>query len=231
MLKFIKKILRPCRLGIIIYNKKRPTGKKRLAYQKHYLDFKITTGEQVLDVGSGGEPFSFATHLVDKYPRDTHHRHNKLETRHLPFTQADVEHLPFPDKSFDFVYSAHVLEHVDNPGRACDEIMRVGRRGYIETPTRASDLLFNFIKIPDFHRWHISLLNQTLIFQEYTAMEKIDTKRNEFFYLAHSGINNPFKKLCHTAKNLLNNMFLWENHFYYYVFDKNGQLVSTNKTS
>jgi len=37
--------------------------------------------------------------------------------------------MPFPDKSFDFVYCAHVLEHVDDPIRACREIMRVGKRG------------------------------------------------------------------------------------------------------
>ncbi|OGY76461.1 MAG: hypothetical protein A2295_02305 [Candidatus Jacksonbacteria bacterium RIFOXYB2_FULL_44_15] len=230
-MQLIKKLLKPFWFGIIIYHKGLHDREKKIDYQQRFFDFKIKAGEQVLDIGSGGDPFAYATHLVDKYPQDTHHRHNKLKTRDLPFTQADVENLPFADKSFDFVYSAHVLEHVDNPGQACDEIMRVGKRGYVETPTRTSDLLFNFIKIPDFHRWHISLVNQTLIFLEYTAVEKVDTKRNEFLYMVHSWINNPLKKIYDRSKNLFNNMFFWEENFFYYVFDKNGHLVSTNKTS
>lgn len=44
---------------------------------------------------------------------------------------ADCEHLPFPDGSFDLVYSWGVIMHTPNTARALDEIVRVLRPGGI----------------------------------------------------------------------------------------------------
>lgn len=41
--------------------------------------------------------------------------------------EGDVENLPFPDNRFDIVYSFTVLDLVDNPYRAADELRRVSR--------------------------------------------------------------------------------------------------------
>jgi len=43
--------------------------------------------------------------------------------------QADAEALPFPDASFDFVYSWGVIHHTPAPERALEEILRVLRPG------------------------------------------------------------------------------------------------------
>lgn len=45
--------------------------------------------------------------------------------RGLAAAFADVEHLPFPDKSFDLVLAIEVFEHFDDPGRALAELSRV----------------------------------------------------------------------------------------------------------
>jgi 2-polyprenyl-3-methyl-5-hydroxy-6-metoxy-1,4-benzoquinol methylase len=45
------------------------------------------------------------------------------------FACASVESLPFADATFDFVLCAETLEHVDDPGRAVREIVRVTRPG------------------------------------------------------------------------------------------------------
>lgn len=45
-----------------------------------------------------------------------------------PLVLADVHGLPFRDRSFDFVYCCHELEHVSNPIQASREIVRVGKR-------------------------------------------------------------------------------------------------------
>lgn len=41
------------------------------------------------------------------------------------FQIASVEKLPFPDKSFDLVYSAFVIEHVKSPEKMLEEMIRV----------------------------------------------------------------------------------------------------------
>jgi SAM-dependent methyltransferase len=50
---------------------------------------------------------------------------------------ADVRSMPFPDRSFDLVFCAEVLEHVPNVERAAAEIVRITRgRAVIGVPYR-----------------------------------------------------------------------------------------------
>lgn len=214
-------------LYLKVYVLKGFSYEKKIDYQKRFVDFKIKPGDKVLDVGSGGEPFPYATHLVDKYPQETQHRWNELQTRGKQFIQADIEKLPFKDKEFDFVYCVHVLEHVDDAAKACDEIMRVGKRGYLETPTRMSDIMFNFAGKKDFHKWYVAMLGNTLIFHEYPDAEHRDTESDDFYHFAHAKFPNRIQKMYRKNKDLFSNMFLWENGFNYYVFDKQGDLIKS----
>lgn len=202
----------------------------RFSYQKEYVDFNIKDGEKVLDIGSGAYPFPYATHLADLYEGETTHRAEALVRDNRPFQGCDIENLPYKDKEFNFVYCSHVLEHVADPARACEEIMRIGKRGYIETPTRVSDIMLNFTKLKDHHKWHINLLGNTLIFMEWADIERKDTGCNDFFGALHSRYKNPFQSLMHNNRDLFVNMLLWENKFYYYIFDKQGKLIKTNRT-
>lgn len=57
-----------------------------------------------------------------------------------PFVRADATiELPFPDDSFDLVYSSSVIEHVAPERRAAfaGELRRVGRGWFVQTPARA----------------------------------------------------------------------------------------------
>ena len=52
---------------------------------------------------------------------------------------ADGRHLPYPDKSFDLVFSNSVIEHVgdlEDMARFAKECTRVGKEVYIQTPNR-----------------------------------------------------------------------------------------------
>ncbi|MEA2653884.1 MAG: hypothetical protein QOI37_1111 [Chloroflexota bacterium] len=52
---------------------------------------------------------------------------------------ADVEHLPFPDRSIDLVYVHDGLHHLEDPGIGLSEMARVARRGIsITEPARAT---------------------------------------------------------------------------------------------
>ncbi len=87
------------------------------------------SGRRVLDVGSGHRPHDDATHLVDLLPEDNSERGKPIQQLGLPLLLATVEALPFKDKSFDYVYASHVLEHTLDPASACKELMRIARGG------------------------------------------------------------------------------------------------------
>jgi len=89
---------------------------------------------EVLDIGSGHNPYEKADVLCERYLEDVERTgHVKIDAR--PFVIATLEFLPFKDESFDLVTCSHVLEHVDNPRRAFEEIKRVGKSAYVVTPS------------------------------------------------------------------------------------------------
>ena len=77
-----------------------------------------------LDVGCGGHIGELAEYGLDAasvpvfvnpdYPREK-------------FTQGDVYEMPFDDNSFDYVVSAHLIEHIKRPLLALEEMIRVAR--------------------------------------------------------------------------------------------------------
>lgn len=130
---------------------------------------------RVLDVGGGHNPFRGATHVVEIDMMAGHHR----DGRALALPQSarliagNVEELPFRTGTFDFIYASHVLEHVDAPSRACQELMRVGSRGYIETPSPLLEqgLAFGAQESAhrSFHKWYVFSPDQgRLIFEPKT---------------------------------------------------------------
>jgi ubiquinone/menaquinone biosynthesis C-methylase UbiE len=46
----------------------------------------------------------------------------------LDITQGSIYNLPFPNNSFDLVVTCEVLEHLDNPSKGIEEIIRVSDR-------------------------------------------------------------------------------------------------------
>ena len=84
----------------------------------------VDQGAKVLEIGPGTVPFSRAGHFVDWKPGAN-------------ITRCDLnrEILPFSDKQFDFIYCRHVVEDLYNPFLVCGEMSRVGKAGYIETPS------------------------------------------------------------------------------------------------
>ncbi len=103
---------------------------------------------RVLDVGFSDREYSPTDNYLEKYypyprqvtalgtdrPREFCQRYPDIKAM-----QYDGRKFPFPDKSFDLVWSNAVLEHVGNFERQklfLQEIKRVGRRAFITTPNR-----------------------------------------------------------------------------------------------
>lgn len=139
---------------------------------------EIKDEDRVLDIGGWWKPFRRADYVVDwksyetrgggsigagleRFSRDT-------------WFQQDVcsNPLPFPDRFFDFVICSQTLEDLRDPVGVCKEIARVGKRGYIETPSIWIECQFG-IDAPDEslgypgyqqHRWLVDYQDGNLVF-------------------------------------------------------------------
>ena len=60
--------------------------------------------------------------------------------------RADAESLPFPDASFDLVYSWGVIHHSEHPDRIIREILRVLKPGGMQSGAGGTKGLFSFGK-------------------------------------------------------------------------------------
>lgn len=102
--------------------------------------------DRVLDVGASGEVFLRYT-FEDVYPYPSRivaggHSFDEVNSARKAYPKPayavfDGCSLPFPDKSFDIVFSNAVIEHILGPGRQkrfADEVMRVGRSWFVTTP-------------------------------------------------------------------------------------------------
>lgn len=99
-----------------------------------YIKKQIKEGAKVLEIGPGFDPFERATHFCGW----TQEESSRLKN----YSVADVssDRLPYADKEFDFVYCRHVIEDLWNPTHCLNEISRVAKEGYIETPSALCEL-------------------------------------------------------------------------------------------
>ncbi len=106
---------------------------------------RVPAGATVLDAGCGEGVLSrlLAKQGAKVTGVDISHENIRAAKRYaeeegvsVQFLQGDIEALPFEAKSFDWVVSSHVLEHVPNIEKAAAEIGRLARhRALIAMPT------------------------------------------------------------------------------------------------
>ena len=198
-------------------------------YQNTVMQWEFSEKSRVLDVGSGGWPFSLATHLADKHPDVTSHRFEALVKDKRPFFEVDLETLPFQDQSFDFIFCSHVLEHMNRPGDAMRELMRVGKAGYIEVPTRLSDVMFNFTRLQNHHRWHGLVQGDTIILTEWNEWERRELG-NHYFNSLQSSHHNTFQDFFENNRDLFFASHQWQGGFCFMVIDKHGAIIDSSDT-
>jgi len=203
-----------------------PGADNRFDYQKRYIKFDLQPGDQVLDIGSGGDPFPCATVLIDRFLEKSPYRTEALVRDTRPLLLADIHELPFRDEGFDFVYCAHVLEQVENPLRACAEIMRVGKRGFIETPTAGKDMLFAWAR--NGQKWHVVDIGRTLCFFEYSERQLDGIRSPVWRDHILSEWHHPFQEIFYENQDVFNVMFTWENQFSALMFRLDGAVQALN---
>lgn len=154
-------------------------------WQKHYKPIPMIirhlvlankTSKKVLEVGPGISPFPIATHFIDHVQTGPN------------VVNIDIcnEKFPFADNEFDFVYARHVLEDVQNPKVAFNECVRVGKKGYIETPSIIAEVTKKIDPTSPpwrgyfHHRYMFWSLEHTLVcIPKYPFIEYIDISNVE----------------------------------------------------
>lgn len=191
-------------------------------YQKHLFEFPLRPGDRILDIGSGHLPFPLATELADITTTNHHYGRGGAAFRYIegkPVHEVSVEATGFADKAFDFVYCSHVLEHTEEPERACRELMRIGRRGYIETPSPSKDAYFAMARLSN-HRWGVELVQGVLVFTEYDSEDLDGIGDDVLLEMVCDPRSDREKALC-ALMNLnadkLNTILFWEEEFTFRV--------------
>ncbi|MBI3815025.1 MAG: methyltransferase domain-containing protein [Nitrospinae bacterium] len=98
-------------------------GRGIKGYLLDFLKLNIKRGDLVLEIGSGDKPFIRADILMDKFIRDDTERGGRI-IADRPFICGDIENLPFKDKSFDYIYCSHIVEHMKTPEKGLEEIRK-----------------------------------------------------------------------------------------------------------
>lgn len=149
------------------------------------LDFGIKEGDRVLDIGGGNRPYPKATDIIDKdSPEVEIQRCSQkivVEGRNLWDGYAEDQLPKIDNKYFDFMYSAHVLEHTDDLPFVLSEISRTCKRGFIILPHYYMDLWNS--DVSSHHQWFFSFdhVRNVLKYRrrqphEYIKELSVDTK-------------------------------------------------------
>jgi len=133
----------------------------RAARRQNVLHMPRPPAGLVLEIGAGQAPNPETDVVVDKYVVDDFERPGEQALSFdRPLVVADGEQLPFADRSFDYVIALHVLEHAVRPDAFAAQMSRVGAAGFVQVPSRESELTFGW----DYHPWLIDLEGETLAF-------------------------------------------------------------------
>ena len=155
---------------------------------------------KILDIGCGYGANKYATTVSDILDLSNNYK-DKL------FVKITDKKLPFKDKEFDFVIASHVVEHVEDVSYFLNELARVGKKGYIEVPTRLEDnLVFENKKA---HLWH-------LVFDD--VKNQIDISKKQQFFEPVLTVGT-IKKLNDYFKESLVIELNWENTIEYSIVD------------
>lgn len=156
--------------------------------------FKIGKELLVVDIGSGDKPFWRADVFVDKLSLGNIQRASQSETIHNlgQFVNSDASKMPFKDNAFDFSFSSHLLEHVEDPGKVIKEMMRISRAGYLEVPNGVLEVIEPF----NSHLWFVFQDKGKLIFYRKTKKLHDILRLNSLRYsYLLNGVREPFIRI------------------------------------
>jgi SAM-dependent methyltransferase len=160
----------------------------------------------ILEIGPGKVPFKLATEFIGS---------NETIQKYIDI-DIDKDKIPYDSNSFDFIFCRHVLEDIQNPDFALQEIFRVSKfGGYMETPSP----LIEITKNVDANK--LSEMYCGYVHHRYIVWSNIE--KNEIYFLPkYSCILDHMLNITDETKahlyNLINNYpVYWNNYFLFGV--------------
>lgn len=170
--------------------------------------------KKILEIGPGTNYFKLATDFVG---------YNETITDCIDI-DIDVTTLPFLKGHFDFLYCRHVMEDIQNPDFALNEIFRVSKLGYIETPSPLVEITKN-IDASDSEKYCGYIHHRYIVWS--------NVQKNEIYFLPKYGsiLDNLIlsDETKHKIYNLINNYpVYWNNYILYNSQNKPNVIMYKN---
>ena len=183
---------------------------RRVKWALRKIQLPVTGEGLVLDVGSGGKPYPRSDVLLDRMT-GAEHRCGSAMMIDRPTVFGDAQKMPFKNKVFDFVVASHILEHMAEPAFFLDELSRIGKAGYIETP----NVIFERLHPYSIHCLEIVSIHNTLhIHKKQQSVEDL--------FLGGLGFlqNDPkWKAFFYEAPDMFHVRHFWQEKINYRVYN------------
>jgi SAM-dependent methyltransferase len=162
--------------------------------------------KRILEIGPGKIPFNLATEFIGS---------NETVKNYIDI-DIDKEKIPYDSNNFDFIFCRHVLEDIQNPDFALQEIFRVSKfGGYMETPSPLIEITKD-VDGSKFSNMYCGYLHH-----RYIVWSNI--QKNEIYFLPkYSCILDHMLNITEETNsqlyNLINNYpVYWNNYFLFGV--------------
>ena len=184
------------------------------------LDYGIRDGEKVLDIGGGVNPFIHATHILDSTNDEFDAQRYNAELRLKEgtiFLNGTTNDLPnYKDNEFDFIYTSHTLEHVENLPESLDEISRVGKRGFVAVPHYWYDMWA--VDSNSGHKWFCGFRDNIFLLRARTKYDFITYIAEEWGSLlwGEDWAKTEFWRRIWDSHYCIGTRTFWEIRFFWY---------------
>jgi hypothetical protein len=179
-----------------------------------HLFSRLNINDGILDAACGVSPFPSSTHILDNDFKDDINNITKGKKQ----IKFDLNFEKFNDNiRFNFIYSRHTLEDLQNPQNAFNQLTKISSKGYIETPSP----LIEFSRGVDADLdWVNSDSYRGYKHHRYIVWSDVDT--NTLYFLP----KYPIIEYCNVSDNIIrlmnyiaNNYPLYWNNYYYWDKD------------
>lgn len=187
----------------------------------------IPSHYNVLEIGPGGYPHPRSNVLLEKlFDNDEMALAQRGYATPHKSPQKTVYYkggrFPFNDLEFDYVICSHVIEHIpqEDLDLFIEELMRVGKRGFIEFPT----VFYELINYQDVHLWLMNYRRGEMVFMDKNLFQSSCIHRifREMFYGKDKYMAQSFVRY----RDLFFHAFEWDGIVNYRIVDEYDQLVN-----